>query len=81
MVWFYVALFGIVVTGGFLSRRLLKDSPGTLWLVIAWSCLLLVVFTFLIFAVEGDHSLLILAMGTINTSFLALLVYSRRITS
>jgi uncharacterized membrane protein HdeD (DUF308 family) len=82
MVWFYIALVLVTAAGIFLVGRLLKDKADTRRLVGAWICLVGVVGTFLMFALEDDHSPLMLAIGTIFmvASVLVLLVYSRRTT-
>ena len=81
MVWLYVTLALAAATGGFLVGRLVKHKSGK-HLIGAWLCLVAGVCSFLIWALEGEHSLYLLAIGPICliVCVLALLIYSSRMT-
>ena len=81
MVWLYVTLALAAATGGFLVGRLVKHKSGK-HLIGAWLCLVAGVCSFLIWALEGEHSPFLLAIAPfcLVACAVALLIYSRRIT-
>jgi hypothetical protein len=60
MIWFYIALTLISATGVFLVGRLLRKPPAKP-LIGAWICLATGAGFFLIYALDGERSVLHLA--------------------
>jgi uncharacterized membrane protein HdeD (DUF308 family) len=77
-----VGLVAVSAVIAFLVGRLLEHESATRRLFGASLCLAGVVCTFVILALEGNHSLLMLAIGTfcVVASVLALMNYLRRTT-
>jgi hypothetical protein len=81
MFWLYLTLAFAAASGGFLVGRLVKHRSGK-HLIGAWLCLLAGVCSYLIWALEGEHSPFLLALAPVCliVCAAALLFYSRRIT-
>jgi hypothetical protein len=78
-----VGLVALSAVVAFLVGKLLEHESASRRLIGASLCLAGVVCTFVLLALEGNHSLLILAIATFSlvASVLALLDYFRRTTA
>jgi lipid-A-disaccharide synthase-like uncharacterized protein len=62
MVWFYITLTLVTATGVFLVGWLLRKHPAKR-LIGAWVCLATGACFFVIYALDGEHSVFTLAAG------------------
>ena len=79
MIWLYIALAFIAAAGAFLVGRLVKDRAAKRRIGV-WVCIAAGACFTLIYALEPDHDLFILAIGLTCwiTGVLAFLPESRR---